>query len=177
MDLAKATKLMEDKSRLLANIVIRSNWHAEDLKAIIDLHGLLYAQEYGLDKSLEEYVATSCAQFKNSYNPQKDALWLAEKEGNIIGSIGIVGQGEGVAQLRWFLVHPDYRGQGLGRTLLQRALDFCRQVPYRLIYLWTFSELKVAAHLYCSAGFQIKEKITHQIWGRLLTEEKYELLL
>lgn len=162
---------------LLANIIIRSHWQPEDLKAIIDLHGLLYAQEYGLDKSLEAYVATSCAQFQNSFNPARDGLWLAEKGENIIGSIGIVGQGEDVAQLRWFLVHPDYRGQGLGKTLLQKALDFSRQVPYRLIYLWTFSELKVAAHLYQSVGFQIKERITHQIWGRLLTEEKYELLL
>lgn len=168
---------MADESKLLANIIIRSHWHSKDLNAIIDLHGLLYAQEYGLDKSLEEYVAASCVQFQNSYNPERDGLWLAEKGENIIGSLGIVGQEEAVAQLRWFLVHPDYRGQGLGRTLLQKALDFCRQVPYRLIYLWTFSELKVAAHLYHSAGFQIKERITHQIWGRILTEEKYELLL
>lgn len=168
---------MGKESRSLADIIIRSDWHPKDLKAIIELHGFLYAQEYGLDRSLEEYVATACAQFQNSFNPEKDGLWLAEKGENIIGSIGIVGQQEGLAQLRWFLVHPDYRGQGLGKTLLQKALDFCRQVPYRLIYLWTFSELKVAAHLYLSAGFQIKERITHQIWGRILTEEKYELLL
>ncbi|MGB9697878.1 MAG: GNAT family N-acetyltransferase [Thermodesulfobacteriota bacterium] len=162
---------------LLADIIIRSRWQPDDLKTITKLHGLLYAQEYGLDKSLEAYVATSCAQFQNSFNPARDGLWLAEKGENIIGSIGIVGQGEDVAQLRWFLVHPDYRGQGLGKTLLQQALDFSRHVPYRLIYLWTFSELKAAAHLYQSVGFQLKESITHQIWGRLLTEEKYELLL
>ncbi len=168
---------MEQKPRLLEKIIIRSHWHPEDLRTIIDLHGILYAQEYGLDKSLAEYVAEACAQFAQSFHPQRDGLWLAEKEGKIIGSIGVVGQEKNVAQLRWFLVHPEWRGQGLGRALLQQALDFCRQVPYCLIYLWTFSELKVAAHLYKSVGFQVKERITHQIWGRLLTEEKYELNL
>ncbi|MGQ9693514.1 MAG: GNAT family N-acetyltransferase [Thermodesulfobacteriota bacterium] len=168
---------MEPKASSLGNIIIRSHWCPKDLKSIINLHARLYAQEYGLDKSLAEYVAASLIQFKNSFNPERDRLWLAEKGRSIIGSIGIVDQREGMAQLRWFLVHPNYRGRGLGRNLLQKALDFCRQVPYSLIYLWTFSELKVAAHLYQSLGFQIKERITHQIWGRILTEEKYELLL
>lgn len=68
-------------SRLLEEIIIRSHGHPKDLKAIIDLHGLLYAQEFGLDKSLQEYVANSCTQLLNSFNPDKDGRLVSrEKE-------------------------------------------------------------------------------------------------
>ena len=95
----------------------------------------------------------------------------------MVGSIGILGQAHGEAQLRWFLVHPACRGRGLGLTLLKNALQFCRERQFKSILLWTFSDLEAAAHLYQSVGFHKTAQKTHPLWGRTLTEERYDLLL
>jgi len=103
------------------------------------------------------------ARFVQSFDAWKDGLWIAEREGKIVGSIGIMGQENGKAQLGWFLVHPACRGRGLGRTLLKNVLQFCRDRKFKSIFLWTFSDLEAAAHLYHSFGFQKTEQKTHQL--------------
>jgi ribosomal protein S18 acetylase RimI-like enzyme len=95
----------------------------------------------------------------------------------MIGSIGIVPNSNSEAQLRWFLVHPDHRGRGLGRELLNKALQFSRNRGFKSVFLFTVSDLKIAAHLYQWAGFRKTAEKTHQIWGKTIKEERYELSL
>jgi len=158
-------------------VQIRSTLQPGDIGYVTYLHGVLYAEEYGWDHTFEGYVAAGLAQFAQSFDPHKDCLWIAEMDGRIVGSIGIVGQLNSEAQLRWFLVHPACRGRGLGRTLLREALQFCRDRGFKSIFLWTVGDLKASAHLYQSVGFRKTEQKTHQIWGRTLTEERYDLSL
>jgi len=154
---------------------LRTHFKPGDIGYITYLHGTLYAAEYGLDHTFEGYVAAGLGQFANTYNSDHDYFAVAELDGTIVGSIAIVGQPDRTAQLRWFLVHPDARGHGLGKRLLREAVDFCRQRNYKSVFLWTISELTTAARLYRDAGFQLTEQNTHQIWGAVRTEEKYEL--
>jgi N-acetylglutamate synthase-like GNAT family acetyltransferase len=112
------------------------------------MHGRLYSEEYGLDRTFEGYVAAGLGEFFKTFDESKDRIWLAEAEGKIVGSIAISGLPEQTAQLRWFLVHPDARGGGLGRKLIAEAIAFCRAHDFRSVFLWTISELKTAAHLY-----------------------------
>ena len=156
---------------------IRTNIQPGDLGYVISLHGLLYAQEYGLDHTFEGYVASGVGEFGKSFDQRKDCLWLAEDYGQIAASIAIAGQTDQTAQLRWFLVAPDVRGRGLGRQLLTAALDFCRAREFRSVFLWTLSDLKGAARLYQQAGFRRTEHKTHEIWGAVRTEERYDLTL
>lgn len=123
-----------------------------DIGYLIHLHGTLYSPEYKLDLTFEAYVAIGLGEFVKSLDSKRDCLWLAKELGKIVGSIAIVGAGERDAQLRWFLVHPDVRGQGLGKKLIAEALRFCRDRGYQSVFLWTISELNVAAHLYRQAG-------------------------
>jgi len=95
----------------------------------------------------------------------------------MVGSIGIVRQANWEAQLRWFLVHPACRGRGLGCILRGNALQFYREHQFKSVLLWTFSGLEVAAHLYRSVGSRKTEQKTHQLWGRTITEERYDLFL
>lgn len=157
--------------------VIRSNLQPGDIGYVIYLHGTLYRKEYGWDYTFEGYVAEGLGEFVLSFDARKDCLWIAEMDGQIVGSIGIVGESSSQAQLRWFLVHPTMRGRGVGRDLLDKALQFCRERGLESVFLWTVSDLKVAAHLYESAGFHKTEQKTHQIWGKTLTEERYDLSL
>lgn len=163
----------EDSS---SHLNIRHDLRPGDIGYLIFLHGLLYAEEYGWDHTFEGYVAGPLAEFGKSHT-DRERIWIVEKDGAVAGSIGIVEAAPESAQLRWFLLHPDLRGHGLGRRLIEQALQFCRDSHYSLVHLWTTSELRAATRLYQSAGFQLIEEKTHKIWGAMVTEQRYELRL
>jgi GNAT superfamily N-acetyltransferase len=154
---------------------IRTSLLPGDIGYLVQLHGFLYKKEYGFDKTFEAYVAKSLTDFVLSPDPDKGRIWLAESEGIIIGSIAIVKISEDVAQLRWYFVLPGYRGSGLGKTLIAEALNYCRDKRFKSVFLWTTSELTAAAHLYAISGFRKTEEKTHMIWGKSVTEERYNL--
>src|SRR5882672_7305056 len=106
---------------------IHTNFRPGDLGFVIYLHGTLYAQEYGLDRTFEGEVAARMGEFAKSFDAQKDYFAVVELDGSIVGSVAINGLTTDTAQLRWFLLHPSARGHGLGKKLLEDALDFCRQ--------------------------------------------------
>jgi len=153
---------------------IREGIKPGDIGAIVQLHGTLYAREYGLDHTFEGYVAAAMGEFAVKYNERNDYLGVAEQDLQVLGSIAIVGH-EDLAQLRWFIVHPELRGQGVGKQLLDGAITFCRQRKFTSVFLWTISELNTAARLYKAAGFRLTEQHTHEIWGAVHTEERYDL--
>ena len=156
---------------------IRDQLKPGDIGYVIYLHGALYAQEYALDQSFEGDVAIGMGTFAKTYDSHKDYFAVAELDGKIVGSIVINGLSDDEARLRWFLVHPDARGRGLGRQLIDGALAFCRDRGFKRVTLWTISELKAAAHLYRQAGFVVTREDTHEIWGAMRTEQEYELIL
>ena len=157
--------------------VIRTELRPGDLGEIVRLHGVLYAREYGLDNTFEAYVAGPLSEFVLSTDREGQRIWVVEMAGRVAGCIAVVGSGEGVAQIRWFLFTPETRGRGLGKRLMEEAVDFSRKAGYRRIILWTFSELETAIALYRRWGFEKTEEKAHHIWGKNLIEEKYELEL
>jgi GNAT superfamily N-acetyltransferase len=160
------------------DISLRHDLRPGDMGRVIAQHGELYAQEYGFDHGFEAYVAETVAEFGKLARPGLDRLWVAERGGQHLGSIAIIGRGNELAQLRWFLVHPDARGTGLGRRLVDESLAFCRAAGYRSVCLWTVSGLDAAAHLYRQAGFRKTEtKPPATLWGATLSEERYDLPL
>jgi len=161
----------------LAKWKLRYHIRPGDIGYLTHLHGITYAKEYGFDQTFEAYVADGLAEFIRYFSPDNDRIWLAQTNDHIIGSIAIVGHSKVEAQLRWFFVHPKYRGIGIGRELLNEALHFCKERKYRTVFLWTTSELSTAQHLYTGAEFKRTQKKTHQIWGKTITEERYDLNL
>lgn len=167
-----------DRAAPTPSPTIRHDLRPGDLGRVTELHGVLYAQEPGFDHTFEAYVAETVAEYGKLARPGLDRLWLVELDGRQVGSIAIVGREDGAAQLRWFLVHPDARGHGLGGRLIQECLAFCRAAGYRSVYLWTVAGLEAAAHLYLAAGFRKTEtKPPIALWGATLTEERYDLTL
>ena len=159
------------------SISIRAGIKPGDLGAIMHLHGVLYAEESGLDWTFEFYIAQGYAEAAEAFTSGRARLWVAEDTGKVVGSIAIVEHSPDAAQLRWFLLHPSVRGQGLGRRLLKEAVEFSRASGYRRVFLWTLGNLDAATHLYRTFGFQKTEEATHRLWGKTLTEERYELSL
>jgi len=60
---------------------------------------------------------------------------------------------------------------------MKKALLFCKKKKYRTVFLWTTSELSAAHNLYTRVGFKKTEEKTHEIWGKKITEERYDLSL
>ncbi len=157
------------------SISIRTGIKPGDLGAIMHLHGVLYAEEYGLDWTFELYIAKGYAEAAEAFTSGRARLWVAEDASKVVGSIAIVGYSPEAAQLRWFILHPTARGQGLGHRLLKEAIEFSRASGYQRVFLWTLSNLDAAIHLYRAFEFQKTEEATHWLWGKTLTEERYEL--
>ncbi len=155
---------------------LRTTLMPGDLGAIVHLHGVVYAREYGFDPTFEAYVAGPLAAFVCCHT-DRDRLWIAEHGARLVGCIAIVGVSEEEAQLRWFLVDPSARGQGLGTRLLQEAVVFSKDRGYRTIFLWTVSALTAAAPLDRSVGFAKVEEQSAEQWGVQVVEEKYVLAL
>lgn len=168
---------MQETDTPTGEIELRYDLRPGDIGFVLYLHGILYARERGYDRTYEGYVAESLAQFALSYDPQKDRLWVVELDERIVGSIGVVGRSDTEAQLRWYLLHTDCRGRGVGQKLMEEALQFCRARGFKTVFLWTVSDLQAARRIYEAYGFQKVEATTHEIWGQLLTEEKYNLNL
>lgn len=160
----------------LEDISIRHQIRPGDAGYITYMHGWIYKKEYNYTTAFEAYVAQSFYDFLLNYNINKDRLWVAEHNNEIIGCIGVVGHGCR-AQLRWFLLHPNYRGIGLGKSLLNNALAFCREKNYIVAYLDTTNDLETAINMYTKVGFiKVAEKENHT-WSDELTELEFEMKL
>ncbi len=155
---------------------MRHSLRPGDIGYLISLHGITYSREYGYDETFEAYVATGMADFVQSFKAKKERIWIAEVNKRIVGSIAIVRSSGSRAQLRWFFVEPRYRGHGIGRALLRKALRFSKSHRYKSVFLWTTSELDAARCLYMAFGFRKISEKTHKIWGRMVKEERYDLL-
>ena len=146
-----------------------------DIGQLTYLHGTVYAREYQYDTTFEAYVASGIGDFIQSFKHRKDRIWLAEVNHVLVGSIAIVGRSEREAQLRWYFVHPDHRGHGIGRKLIEQAIRFSKRAGYKTVYLWTTSQLATARHLYLAFGFKKTEEKEHRLWGQRIREERYSL--
>ena len=163
-----------DKTPTLDNVIIRTDIQSGDLGAITSLHGKVYSQEYGYNQHFERYVAVSLNEFFENFDREKDCLWVAESDGQMVGSIVIMGRSGKVAQLRYFILLPDYRGLGLGKNLMHAAMDFCKVTGYKSVYLWTAEELHAAAGVYRQFGFEKTRQISSNAWGKEIIQNCYD---
>jgi DNA-binding MarR family transcriptional regulator/ribosomal protein S18 acetylase RimI-like enzyme len=157
------------------SIMIRSDLRPGDAGYLIYLHGWIYDKECGYDHEFEGYVCKTFHDFFDNYSPQKDRIFLAEADGKIIGAIAVVGHTAEKAQLRWFILHPDYRGLGLGSKLMGEAMAYCHEKGYKDIFLYTTQDQQTAIRMYEKAGFQKAAAHETHMWGKQLVELTYEL--
>lgn len=161
---------------VLKDISIRTELRPGDIGYVIYMHGDLYKKEYGYGIPFETYVAKGLCEFFEKYNPQRDRVWVCEHKDRMVGFLLLMDRGN-AAQLRYFLIQPEYRGIGLGSKLMSLYMDFLQECGYRGSYLWTTHELGTAAFLYKRVGFKLTEEKESTAFGKPLREQRYDLIL
>jgi GNAT superfamily N-acetyltransferase len=160
----------------LNDISIRTNLLPGDIGYVTYMHGRLYSREYNYGLQFESYVAKGLCEFHEKYNPERSRIWACEHHDRMIGFLLLMDRGE-AAQLRYFLIEPEYRGIGLGSKLINLYMDFLRECGYKESYLWTTHELFTAALLYKRHGFTLTEEKESTAFGKPLREQRYDLVL
>lgn len=130
-----------------------------DLKAYTSMMQQTYANAYvndsiGLTKdcfSVEVFNSPDTQAYLRSklINSNVQQSWLAVNDGQIVGGIVIEDQGSS-CELTGFYVLPHFQGQGIGRKLWQKALQFAKNKD---ITLDIYTHNKSAIELYKRWGF------------------------
>ncbi len=164
----------------LHGLALTTDYRPGALAAVVALHMRYYAPIWGFGAAFETKIAAELSEFLARHDPARDLFLSAyDGDGEMQASItidGIEGHGEG-AHLRWFIISDSLRGHGIGRPLLERAVDFCRGRGYGRVTLTTFAGLEAARHLYESAGFVLTREIAEDRWQGGVTEQHFALEL
>ena len=139
-------------------------------------HSELYREEYGFGDTFEFYLLEGMYKFLNECQG-KGEVWVLDHFGQVVGSIAIVETDPDTAQLRWFLIEPEFRSMGFGKQLMDKCISYCRERKYHKVFLWTVKELDAARHLYEKYDFSITETKEHFLWGKDIVEERWDLAL
>ena len=145
------------------DLSIRHELRCGDLGRIVSLHGEAYEPLGGYGLRFEAYVGQTIADFVLR-DAAKGRIWMAEHAGNLVGCAAIVLRENDVGQLRWVVVDPAERGRGLGKDLVARALDYCRDQGCCSVVLETTDRLPESEKMYEKFGFCITSNTIEELW-------------
>jgi DNA-binding MarR family transcriptional regulator/GNAT superfamily N-acetyltransferase len=146
-----------------------------DMGWVTSANASLYAQEYGWDISYEALVARITAEFIENFDPKREHCWIAEMEGERVGSAFVVKKTDEIAKLRLLIIDPKARGRGLGKRLVDECLRFAKEAGYKSMTLWTQSILLAARGIYARAGFKMTAAEPNHAFGVDLISETWDI--
>jgi DNA-binding MarR family transcriptional regulator/GNAT superfamily N-acetyltransferase len=156
--------------------IVREPRHG-DFGWIVKRNAEIYAEEYGWTAPFEGVCAQIVADFVNKFDPKHERCWIAEMDGENVGSIMLAKDSDDTARIRLLVLDPKARGLGLGARLVDECVRFARKAGYKKITLWTHSVLTAARHIYQKAGFRLMRSERHRSWGRPVVSEHWDLEL
>ena len=171
--MAAIERLLDVAPKSIPAIVLRPH-EPGDMGWVTSANAAIYAREYGWDLTYEALVARITADFIDNFNPKRERCWIAELEGERVGSVFVVRKTDEIAKLRLLVLDPKARGLGLGRRLVEDCLRFAKSAGYSSMTLWTQSILTAARAIYRQAGFRLVAEEPHHSFGVDLVGETWE---
>ncbi len=170
---------MDGAAILSGGIQIRRVLRPGDVDGIVELHRDVYATEHGMQPAFWAGVKGTLEDALARGWPDRGGggAWLIDGERGLAGALGLTDEGDGRGHVRWFVLRPELRGHGLGRTMLAELLAQARDAGMCDLSLETFSALRAAARLYRDAGFRVVWEREIDDWGPSIVYQHYELRL
>ena len=159
-----------------SNVVLREALPA-DMDWVVRQHGAQYLRDHGWNSEFEVLVADIVAKMLAQHDPGWERGWIAEIDGQRVGSVFVVTKSATQAQLRLLLLTPEARGQGLGARLTDECIGFAQARGYQSMVLWTHSNLTVARAIYAKRGFKLVQSEPYHGFGCDLVSETWERAL
>jgi DNA-binding MarR family transcriptional regulator/N-acetylglutamate synthase-like GNAT family acetyltransferase len=170
--------LRDDQQGQVRERVVLRGPRPGDLGWAVERNAAVYAAEYGWNEEYEALVARIVADFAGGHDAEREAMWVAELDGQRAGCVFCVRDAEpGTARLRLLLVDPAARGHGIGGRLVETCKTFARERGYTAMVLWTNDVLADARRIYQRAGFELVAEETHHSFGKELVGQDWRLVL
>lgn len=108
------------------------------------------------------------AEVFNERRPAERFL-VAESAGRIIGYVHQgpptpLASNQHVRQIQGFVVHPEARGRGIGRALVEAACELARADGVRRMTLRVLGHNEPARRLYERCGFKVEGVLLEEFW-------------
>jgi putative acetyltransferase len=113
--------------------------------------------EFGANHPNTVYFDPSTDTLFEVFQVPRSHYFVAEVNEEIVGGGGIYptdGLPDNTCELVKMYLLPHARGLGLGRTLIEKSIDWARDAGYKQIYLESMPELKKALEVYAKFGFE-----------------------
>jgi len=144
-----------------------------DMGLVVQQQTAIYAREYGWNWEFEALVVEIVAKYLREFDPTSERSWIAEKDGEVVGSVFVIRHDDTTAKLRMLYVDASARGMGIGQRLVDECVRFARQVGYTRMLLWTVDILTDARKLYQKAGFELVEEEPMVSFGKSLVSQTW----
>ena len=140
-------------------------------------HGELYAKDEGYDASFEALVMRILADFIENRDPKTERAFIAEVDGQRVGSVFCVRDDALTARLRMFFLEPSARGTGLAPKMLEAVIAHAKATGASKLVLWTHASHVPACRLYQRRGFVMTGERSSHAFGQDTVEQEFELSL
>ena len=111
-----------------------------------------YAQWLNIDLSFQHFE-DELLSLKTMYAAPNGGIVLCQDQDEFIGCVGIRKIDDDIAELKRMFVKPAYHKRGIGKILLEKALELAIVLNYKIIRLDTLNYMTAAIKLYKQHGF------------------------
>jgi len=136
-------------------VIIRLAESPGDIAAVRELW-LEYWESIGLPMDFQRFGEERNG-LPGAYGDTGGALLLAVNEDDPAGTIALRRLDETSGEVKRLFLRPTYRGQGLGKRLVEVVIERAVALQYEWLYADTLPSMKEALSLYASVGFERAE--------------------
>jgi putative acetyltransferase len=137
------------------------SWQIRRLRQA-DVHQLLdvicgVRREFGMETRVASLLEPNDYALFDIYRHRRSAYFVAVMETQVIGGAGIfplLNEDWGTCELQRMYLRSQFRGRGIGQSLLDACLDAARTLGFERCYAETVSEMSTAIAFYDRNGFR-----------------------